>query len=93
MARRADAAALAAKVHGGPVAGAPGHADFLAEVEALRGQLVRAEAFHPGEAVALAHARIRAAVPFLERDRALDGEVAAMVALVASGDLLQVPAG
>ena len=93
LARRADAAALAAKVHGGPVAGAPGHADFLAEVEALRGQLVRAEAFHPGEAVALAHARIRAAVPFLERDRALDGEVAAMVALVASGDLLQVPAG
>ena len=93
LARRADAAALAAKVQGGPALDGAGRGHFLAEVEALRAQLAEAEAFHPGTAVATAHARIRAAVPFLERDRALDGEVATMVGLVASGELLQaVPA-
>ncbi len=88
LARRADAPALAAKVQGGPPPDAPGHERFLAEVEALRSQLAAAEAFHPGVAVARAHARIRAVVPFLDRDRAMDGEVATMVALVASGALL-----
>jgi histidine ammonia-lyase len=92
LARRADAEALAAKVHGGPAADAAGRAAFVAEVEALREQLAQADAFHPGAAVAAAHARIRATVPFLERDRALDGEVAAMVALVASGALLETQA-
>ena len=75
-------------MQGGPAIDAPGHGQFLAEVEALRAQLAQAEAFHPGDAVAAAHARIRATVPFLARDRALDGEVAAMVELVASGALL-----
>ncbi|HET6397124.1 MAG TPA: aromatic amino acid lyase [Pseudoxanthomonas sp.] len=89
LARRADAAALATKVLGGPAADAPGRERFLAEVEALRAQLAQADAFHPGAAVAAAHACIRQAVPFLERDRALDGEVAAMVRLVASGELLR----
>ena len=89
LARRADAAALAVKVQGGPAADAAGRERFLAEVEDLRAQLAQAGAFHPGEAVAAAHARIRAAVSFLERDRALDGEVAAMVELVASGELLR----
>ena len=91
LARGADAVALATKVQGGPAAGAPGREDFLGEVEALRAQLAGADAFHPGTAVAAAHARIRAEVPFLDRDRAMDGEVAAMVALVASGALLQAP--
>ncbi|MES5815399.1 aromatic amino acid lyase [Pseudoxanthomonas sp. Soil82] len=91
LARGSDAAALATKVQGGPAAGAPGREGFLGEVEALRAQLAGADAFHPGTAVAAAHARIRAEVPFLDRDRAMDGEVAAMVALVASGALLQAP--
>ncbi|MBO9718098.1 MAG: aromatic amino acid lyase [Pseudoxanthomonas sp.] len=89
LAHRADATALAGKVQGGPATDAPGRERFLAEVEALRVQLADADAFHPGAAVAVAHARIRATVPFLERDRALDGEVAAMVRLVASGALLE----
>ncbi|UNK57016.1 aromatic amino acid lyase [Pseudoxanthomonas daejeonensis] len=88
LARRADAVALAGKVQGGPASDAPGREGFLAEVESLRAQLAQADAFHPGTAVAAAHARIRATVPFLARDRALDGEVAAMVGLVASGALL-----
>jgi histidine ammonia-lyase len=89
LARRADASALAGKVQGGPAVDAPGRERFLAEVEALRMQLADAEAFHPGVAVSAAHARIRATVPVLERDRALDGEVAAMVGLVVSGALLE----
>jgi histidine ammonia-lyase len=35
--------------------------------------------------VAAAHAAIRARMPFLARDRALDGEVAAAVGLVREG--------
>lgn len=85
LADRADAAALAAKVQGGPLPGAPGYDDFLAEVEALRVELSAAEPFHPGEAVAAAHAAIREAVPFLARDRALDVDLAAMLALMRNG--------
>jgi histidine ammonia-lyase len=88
LARRADAPALAAKVQGAPAAGDDARDGFLAEVEALRVELAAADAFHPGTAVAAAHAALREAIPFLDRDRALDGEVAAAVRLVAEGTLL-----
>ncbi|WP_213601246.1 HAL/PAL/TAL family ammonia-lyase [Pseudoxanthomonas japonensis] len=85
---RTDAEGLAVKVAGGPQAGAEGRDTFLAEVEALRAALASSEAFHPGHAVAAAHAAIRAKIPFLDRDRALDGEVATAVRLVESGEIL-----
>ncbi len=85
---RTDAAGLAVKVSGGPQHGASGHDAFLAEVEALRLALASSDAFHPGHAVAAAHAAIRAKIPFLDRDRALDGEVATAVRLVESGEIL-----
>ncbi|MBD9477741.1 aromatic amino acid ammonia-lyase [Pseudoxanthomonas sp. PXM02] len=85
---RTDAEGLAVKVAGGPQAGAEGRDGFLAEVEALRSALASSEAFHPGHAVAAAHAAIRAKIPFLDRDRALDGEVATAVRLVESGEIL-----
>ncbi len=88
LAGRVDAETFAAKVAGGP---ALGHADrpaFLAEVDRLRAQLAAAGEFRPGRAVSAAHAALRQVIPFLERDRAMDGEVAAAVALVARGDLL-----
>ncbi len=85
---RTDAEGLAVKVAGGPQAGAEGRDAFLAEVEALRAALASSEAFHPGHAVAAAHAAIRAKIPFLDRDRALDGEVATAVRLVESGEIL-----
>ncbi|GGD40732.1 HAL/PAL/TAL family ammonia-lyase [Pseudoxanthomonas indica] len=93
LSRRADAEALAAKVQGGPLPSAQGRADFLDEVEALRAELAATEEFHPGEAVAAAHARLRQAIPFLDRDRALDGEVATAVKLVESGVLLDAVRG
>ena len=76
------------KVAGGPSPGAEGRDVFLAEVDALRAALAASEAFHPGHAVAAAHAAIRAKIPFLDRDRALDGEVATAVRLVESGEIL-----
>lgn len=85
---RTDAEGLAAKVSGGPSVGVEGRDAFLAEVDALRKALASSEAFHPGHAVAAAHAAIRAKIPFLDRDRALDGEVATAVRLVESGEIL-----
>jgi histidine ammonia-lyase len=90
LADRADAASFAAKVQGGPLPGSPGYAEFLDEVEALRAELSAAEPFHPGTAVAAAHAAIRESVPFLARDRALDIDLAAMMALMREGSVLAV---
>ena len=89
LARRCDATALASKVQGGPP---PGHADaavFLEDVDGLRADLAAADAFHPGVAVAAAHAAIRSRIPFLHRDRPLDGDVAAALQLVTEGRVLQ----
>jgi histidine ammonia-lyase len=88
LSARTDAEGLATKVAGGPQPGAEGRDVFLAEVDALRAALAASEAFHPGHAVAAAHAAIRAKIPFLDRDRALDGEVATAVRLVESGEIL-----
>ena len=87
LARRSDAAGFARKIRGVDE-GSPLHDTFLQEVEALREELAAADPFHPGTAVALAHAEIRRRIAFLDRDRALDGEVAAAVAMVADGSLL-----
>lgn len=88
LADRADAATLAAKVSGGPVGDSADHPGFLAEVEGLRAELAAAEEFRPGKAVAAAHAKLREAIAFLDRDRALDGEVATAVQLVQEGTLI-----
>lgn len=85
LAARADAVAFAVKVQGGAPATNPA---FLEEIEGLRAELAESEEFHPGHAVAAAHAALRAEIPFLDRDRAMDGEVAAVVRLVESGSLL-----
>src|SRR5690606_30308857 len=88
LARRADAAGFAAKVGGGPLPDAAERTGFLDEVDALREQLARSGEYQPGRAVAIAHAAIRARIPYLDRDRALDGEVATAVAMVADGSIL-----
>jgi histidine ammonia-lyase len=89
LAGRADAQSFAAKVQGGPLLDDPQHAGFIAEVEALRGELADSDAFQPGAAVAAAHAAIRLRLPFLDHDRALDGEVATMVRMVVEGEVLK----
>ncbi|HOU66726.1 MAG TPA: hypothetical protein PK861_11950, partial [Thermomonas sp.] len=88
LADRAEAEAFAAKVQGGPLPDAGDRGDFLAEVDALRTQLANSAEFRPGRAVAAAHAAIRARIPFMERERAMDGDVATAVALVVDGSVL-----
>ncbi len=88
LADRSDAAGFATKVQGAPLPGSADLDGFLAEVDGLRAELAQADAFHPGRAVAAAHAAIRNEIRFLDRDRALDGEVAAAVRLVAEGRVL-----
>jgi histidine ammonia-lyase len=88
LAERVDAEGFAAKVQGGPSASAADRAGFITEVDALRAELAAAEPFHPGAAVARAHAALREAIPFLDRDRAMDGDVATAVRLIAEGTLL-----
>ena len=89
LARRTDAAGFAAKIQGAPAEGHRDRAQFLEEVEALRAELATAEPFHPGTAVSAAHAALREHIAFLDRDRAMDGEVATAVRLVAEGVLLE----
>ena len=88
LAARCDATCFARKVRGAPAADADAWPAFLDEAEALRAELAGAPVFHPGSAVAAAHAAIRAEVRFLDRDRALDRDVQRMVAMVADGRLL-----
>ena len=88
LARRSDAESFASKVGGGPLPDAAERVEFLTEIDALRVQLAASDEFHPGKAVATAHAAIRQRIPYLDRDRALDGEVAAAVAMVADGSVL-----
>ncbi|HET8819877.1 MAG TPA: aromatic amino acid ammonia-lyase [Xanthomonadaceae bacterium] len=87
LARNTDAEGFAGKIAGQPRRGADLET-FLDEVEGLRAELADAEAFGPGRAVAAAHAALRDRIPFLDRDRALDADVATAVRLVADGTLL-----
>jgi len=88
VADRSDGEGFAAKVQGGPLPDAADRAGFVAEVDGLRAELSAADAFKPGIAVAAAHAAIRERIAFLGRDRAMDGEVAAAVRMVADGSVL-----
>jgi histidine ammonia-lyase len=53
----------------------------------LRMRMIEGEA-HPGRAVPAAHAAIRERIAFLDRDRALDGDVATALRMVADGSVL-----
>ncbi len=70
-----------AKVQGGPLPDACRRATaFLAEVEGLRAELAAGRRVPSGRCRRRARMRrIREAIPFLDRDRALDGEVATAV--------------
>jgi histidine ammonia-lyase len=88
LAARSDAASLARKVNGGPTDNGAASATFLDEVEGLRSELAAAPAFAPGAAVEAAWRVIRDRIPFMARDRAMDGDVAMATRLVEEGALL-----
>jgi histidine ammonia-lyase len=54
----------------------------MREVEALCAALAGSEDFHGGSAVRAALAEVRKIAPFMQRDRAMDGEVRAICSLV-----------
>ena len=85
LARRGDWRVLAAKIGGAPEAGYPQHAQFEQETRALMQALADAPEFRPGAAVARALEAIRREVAFMPRDRAMDGDIARMVALTGQG--------
>jgi histidine ammonia-lyase len=89
LARRGDWRALAGKIANAPDASHPSRAQFEAEVRALTEALAQAPDFHAATAVSAAHAKIRARITFMTRDRAMDGDVRVMCELVAAGELLQ----
>jgi len=89
LARAADAEGLAVKVQGAPLPGHPDRAPFLDEVEGLRRELAESAEFEPGVAVRAAWAALREAIPFMPRDRAMDGDVNVAVELVRRGTLLR----
>ena len=64
-----------------------------AQVEGLRQELSSSADFRPGRAVAAAHAAIREHIPFLARDRALDGEIGLIVRLEREGHVLAAAKG
>jgi histidine ammonia-lyase len=88
LARGGDAEALAGKVSNAPGTSHAMRPVFMEEVEGLREELAGSAPFRAGAAVAAAHAALRERIPFLERDRAMDGEVATAVALVDGNVLL-----
>ena len=88
LARRGDWSLLASKVGNGPGEERSGRDAFMDEVHQLGDQLAAGGEIAPSPVVAKVLARIRDDVDFMLRDRAMDGDIRAMLALVDSGDLL-----
>ena len=87
LASRGGWQALAAKIANAPREGQPHYAQFVAEVQQLAAALAGAGDFHAGAAVRAAHAILRRHIGFMHRDRAMDGDVRTVCALVQQGAL------
>jgi len=87
LASRGDVAALIGKVRNAPRLDAPDRAQFEREVAALGQALASDDAYHPSPAVQQAFELIRTKIAFMPRDRAMDGDIRAILDLVASGAL------
>ena len=89
LAKSGDAATLAKKiVLGKPTESDESYKAFLNEVEALRAELATLTDIQASPAIEAAHQAIREHIPYMERDRALDGEVAKAVEIEKNGAIL-----
>uniref|UniRef100_UPI002BF12824 aromatic amino acid ammonia-lyase n=1 Tax=Dokdonella sp. TaxID=2291710 RepID=UPI002BF12824 len=88
LADRGDWKALAAKIGNAPREDHASHATFESEIRALMKALINAGEFHAGVAVRKAHAKIRESIDFMQRDRAMDGDIRSICALVSSNVLI-----
>ena len=82
LAARGDVRALIGKIAGAPREERPQFAQFAAEVDELMHSLAQAPEFHAGEKVRAVHARLREAIPFMHRDRAMDHDVSTVCRMV-----------
>jgi histidine ammonia-lyase len=85
LASRGGWQALAAKIANAPREDHPHYAQFVAEVQQLTAALAGAGDFHAGASVRDAHAILRRHISFMHRDRAMDGDVRTVCALVQQG--------
>jgi histidine ammonia-lyase len=85
LATRGEREEIAAKIANAPKPGSAAYAQFESEVDALMKALAAQTDFHAGTAVRAAFARIRQDIAFMQRDRAMDGDVRRITALVAAG--------
>lgn len=85
LASRGGWQALAAKISNAPREDQPNYAQFVAEVQQLTTALANAGDFHAGASVRDAHAVLRQHIGFMHRDRAMDGDVRMVCALVQQG--------
>jgi len=85
LASRGGWQALAAKISNAPREDQPHYAQFVAEVQQLTAALANAGDFHAGTSVRDAHAVLRRHIGFMHRDRAMDGDVRTVCALVQQG--------
>ena len=83
-----DWAALAAKINGAPRQDSPHYPQFEREVRQLMQALAEAGDFHGGSAVREALEKLRGQIAFMQRDRAMDGDVKRICDIVASGVLV-----
>jgi len=88
LSAQSDVEALAMKIAGAPLPGSADRMVFLEEVELLRRELAESAEFQPGAAVQAAWLALREEIPFMPRDRAMDGDVARAISLIESGKLL-----
>ena len=70
-----DWAALAGKINGAPRQDSPHYPQFEREVRQLMQALAEAGDFHGGSAVREALEKLRGQIAFMQRDRAMDGDV------------------
>ncbi|HTA65119.1 MAG TPA: aromatic amino acid lyase [Xanthomonadaceae bacterium] len=89
LAARSDAAGFARKMHGGTTDDPAVRTAFIEEVEGLRAELASAPSFVPGKAVDAAWRALREHIPFMARDRAMDGDVAMAMRLIEDDTLLK----
>ena len=82
LATRGGWQALAHKISNAPREGDAHYAQFVAEVQQLATALAGTGGFHAGDRVRQAHAILRQHITFMHRDRALDGDIRAVCALV-----------
>jgi histidine ammonia-lyase len=87
LARRGDVEALIGKISNAPRTEHESYPQFRAECEALMRQLAESDEFHASAPVQAALATVRAEIPFMARDRAMDGDVARICAMLERGAL------